>query len=119
MAHAISRPRPSRRRLPRMGIVSMDYAYYAPAADSSLASTIASVVGVLLMFGRQLARSAEAQARLAVVDFGLTPARLARDWLMALGLLALPAISPRSGLVATMRGVARIEAEVDRARADG
>ncbi len=98
----------------------MDYAYFGPAAAWPVASTIASVAGVLLIFGRQLGQGATLAADLALDDLRRALELLARPWLAALGLLAVPAAFPGSPWVVTLRGgAAEIDSEMELARADG
>ena len=97
----------------------MDYAYFGPSAGWPVASMAASVAGVLLMFGRQLGRGASLLASLALDDLRRFLARLVRPWLAAVGLLSVPLAFPGSAWVVTLRGEAKIESEMELARAEG
>jgi GDSL-like Lipase/Acylhydrolase family len=92
----------------------MDYAYSGSAADWSMVSTVASVVGVLMVFGRQLGRGG-----MALDDLRRSLAWLVQPWLACLAMLAVPLAFPGSSWVSNLRGAARLESELEMARADG
>jgi hypothetical protein len=96
----------------------MDYGYFEPI-EWPLVSTIASVVGVMMMFGRQIVLGVEAVADLAIEDLRRGLAGLARPWLACVALLVLPVVVPDSPLVQALRGTARLDSEIEMARADG
>jgi hypothetical protein len=97
----------------------MDYAYFGSVADWSLVSTIASVAGVVLIFGQQVGQGARALAGLALDDLRLFLAWLFQPWLACMALLVVPLVFPSSSWVVALRGVAQIESEMELARADG
>ena len=96
----------------------MDYGYFGPV-EWPLVSTIASVVGVMFMFGRQIALGAEAFADLAIEDIRQFLAWLAQPWLACVALLVLATVVPNAPLVQALRGTARLDSEIEMARADG
>jgi hypothetical protein len=96
----------------------MDYAYYG-SQEWPLFSTIASIVGIAMMFGRQIALGAEAVADLALDDLRRALEWLARPWVACVALLVLPVAYPASPLIRALRGTARLDAEIEMARADG
>lgn len=99
----------------------MDYGYFE-AVEWPEVSMIASVVGVLMMFGHRVGQGASALASLAGLaadDLRRALASLARPWLACVALLVLPLAYPASPLVQALRGVARIDSEIEMARADG
>ena len=117
--HAIAARRPPSTEGPRMGVVpAMEYGYFEPT-EWPVVSTIASVVGVLMVFGRQIAIGVQGVAGLATEDLQRTLGWLARPWLVCVVLLALPIIYPSSPLVQALRGMARLDPEIELARADG
>jgi hypothetical protein len=97
----------------------MDYAYFGSAAGWPMVSTIASITGVVLMFGEQVGQGARALAGLALDDLQRFLAWLFQPWLACIAMLAVPLVLPRSAWVLTLRGAARIESEMELARADG
>ena len=97
----------------------MDYAYYGPAAYWPVASTIASVAGILMMFGQQLGRGAAALADPALDELRRFLAWLVQPWFACVALLAIPAVFPASPWVLALRGAARLDSEMEMARADG
>ena len=97
----------------------MDYAYYGPAADWSMTSTVVSVAGVLLMFGQQLGQGAATLAGLALDDLRRPLAWLVQPWPACLTMLAIPLAFPGSTWVSNLRGAAKLESELEMARADG
>jgi lysophospholipase L1-like esterase len=97
----------------------MDYAYFGSSTIWPVTSTIASVAGVLLIFGQQAGIGAKAVADLAADDFRRLLACLFQPWVACVALLALPLAIPQSPFLSTLRGLARLESEIDLARADG
>jgi hypothetical protein len=97
----------------------MDYASFGSPSIWPVTSTIASVAGVLLIFGQQAGLGSRALAGLAAEDFQRLLAWLFQPWLVCVVLMALPVLYPDSPLLATLRGISRIESEIDLARADG
>jgi hypothetical protein len=97
----------------------MDYAYYNSLTEWPLASTVASVAGILMMFGRHLEQGALALANLVLDDLRRFLAWALQPWLACLALLIVPVAFPASSWVLTMRGAARLESEMEMARADG
>ena len=82
-------------RRPGRGVLRMmEYAYFAPTAAWPVASTVASVAGILLMSGRLLGRAASWLAVLSTDVPGGPSIRRAWPWLAAGGLLASPAAFP-------------------------
>jgi hypothetical protein len=96
----------------------MDYGYFEPM-EWPMVSTIASVVGVLMVFGQQIGQGTAALADLAVDDLRRVLAWLARPWLACVALLVLPAVNPASPLVQALRGTTRLDPEIEIARTDG
>jgi hypothetical protein len=96
----------------------MDYAQYGPDEWRS-ASTIASVAGLAILFGRQIALGIAVVAEIAVEELRRSLVRIARPWLACVALLVLPMAYPASPLVQAMRGTARVDPEIEMARADG
>jgi GDSL-like Lipase/Acylhydrolase family len=97
----------------------MDYAYFGSVAEWPLASTIASIAGVVLMFGEQAGQGTKALAGLVLDDLQRFLAWLFQPWLACIALLAVPMTFPSSAWVVALRGAARIESEMELARADG
>lgn len=97
----------------------MDYAYFGPSVGWPVASAVASIAGILLMLARRLGQGASPIHGVTLDDLRRFPARLARPWLAAVGLLAVPAAFPGSAWVGTLRGDARIESEMELARTEG
>ena len=84
----------------------MDYACYGPSTNWAMASTIASVAGVLLMFGQRPWKG------MAALDDLRRP-------LACLAMLAFPLAFPGSAWVSNLRGASRLDSELEMARADG
>jgi hypothetical protein len=99
--------------------LGMDYAYFGSMTEWPLVSTIASVAGVVLMFGHQLGQGARALAGLVLDDLRRSLACLFQPWLACIALLVLPLVFPGSSWVVALRNAARIESEMELARADG
>jgi hypothetical protein len=97
----------------------MDYAYFGSTSVWPITSTIASIAGLLLIFGQRASRGAWTFGNLAVEDFRRLMAWLAQPWLACVALLVLPMAIPDKSWVATLRGVVPIESELELARADG
>jgi hypothetical protein len=97
----------------------MDYASFGSPNVWPVTSMIASIAGVLLIFGQQAGLGARAFAGLAADDLRRLLNSLAQPWLACVVLLALPVFAPDSQWVTTLRGTARIESEIESARADG
>ena len=97
----------------------MDYASYNSLTEWPLASMIASIAGVLMMFGRQLGQGAVVLANLVFDDLQRFLERAFQPWLACLALLVVPMAFPASSWVLTLQGVARFESEMEMARADG
>ena len=118
----MQRPSPPRRRqeTPKDGSrLGMDYGYFGPVATGPLVSTIASVVGVLMMFGQQIGQGAEAsRAWRSTTSGNPWPGSSSPGWL-ALRCWCSPWSFPGSPLVQALRGTARLDSEIEMARADG
>ena len=97
----------------------MDYAYCGSVAEWPVMSTVASVTGVVLMFGQQVGQGVKVLAGPALDDLRRLMAWLVQPWLACIALLVLPLAFPGSAWVVTLRGAARIESEMELARADG
>jgi hypothetical protein len=107
-------------RHPRMGSrLGMDYGYFGSTAVWPLVSMIASVTGVVLLFGQQLGQGARALAGLVLDDLQRFLAWLFRPWLACIALLVVPLVFPSSRWIVALRGATRIESEMELARADG
>ncbi len=96
----------------------MDYGYFGPI-EWPVVSMIASVVGVLMMFGQQVGQGVAALADLAVDDFQRALAWLTRPWLACVALLVVPVVYPASPLIQTLRGITRLDPEIEMARTNG
>jgi lysophospholipase L1-like esterase len=97
----------------------MEFAYDPTGVAWPVASTVASVAGLALMFGQRAGVVAAWLAGLALADLRRSIETLARPWLACSGLLALAAICPGAGWLATLRGEASLRAEIELASADG
>ena len=88
----------------------MDYAYFGPAAEWPLVSTIASVAGIVLIFGQQAGQGARALAGLALDDLRQFLAWLVQPWLACIALLVVPLAFPASAWVLDLarRGADRV-----------
>jgi lysophospholipase L1-like esterase len=96
----------------------MEYGFFEPV-EWPLASTIASVVGVLMVLGQHAGQVAGALAELAVEDLRRALTWLARPWLACVALIAVPVVAPDWPPVQALRGSGRLDAELEMARADG
>lgn len=92
----------------------MDYAHYGPSANWAMALTIASLPGVLLLIGQR-----PWPGPAALDGFRKPVARLMRPWLACLAMLAVPMAFPGSAWVSNLRGRAKLDSELEMARADG
>jgi GDSL-like Lipase/Acylhydrolase family len=97
----------------------MDYAYYSSATEWPVASTIASIAGVLMMFGRQIGQGVVTLADLVLDDLRRFLEWLIQPWLACVAMLVVPIAFPASSWILTLRGAARLESEMEMARADG
>jgi lysophospholipase L1-like esterase len=97
----------------------MDYAYFGSAVEWSVVSTIASLTGVVLLFGQQARQGVRALASLALDDLRRFLAWLFQPWLACIAMLVVPLVFPGSGWLVTLRGTAEFESEMELARADG
>jgi lysophospholipase L1-like esterase len=97
----------------------MDHAYFGPPGPWPLTSTIASITGVLLLFGEQAVAGARVLAGLAVDDLRKLLAWLAAPWVGCASLLIGAMVAPESPWIATLRGVSRLDSEINLARTDG
>jgi hypothetical protein len=96
----------------------MDYVYYGPQ-EWPLASTILSVVGLAMMFGRQIALGIETALGLVFDELRPILIQALRPWVACVALLVLPIVQPNSALVQSLRGTARLDDVIETARADG
>ena len=97
----------------------MDYAYFGPASEWPMASTIASATGIALMFGQQIGQGVSTIAGLAANDLRRRLDWIIRPWLACLAMLMITLAFPKADWVTSLRGVARIDSEIEVARADG
>jgi GDSL-like Lipase/Acylhydrolase family len=96
----------------------MDYAYFGSAAEWPMVSMIASIMGVVLIFGHQAEKGVRALTGLAF-DLRRFLAWLTQPWLACLAMLVVPLLLPAPGWLLTLRGAAEIESEMELARTDG
>lgn len=97
----------------------MDYASFGPSNIWTATSTVASITGVLLLFGEQALAGSRALANLALGDLRRLGTWLAAPGPVCAALLALPLAIPETPWLASLRGVASIDSEINQARTDG
>lgn len=100
----------------------MDYAYFGSPTVWPVTSTVASVAGLLLIFGDHVRGGPRSLAILALSALRKLEEVLARHgmiWLACVGLLILPLAIPESSWLETLRGISQIDSEINLARTDG
>ena len=97
----------------------MDYAYFGPVNTWPLASTLASITGLLLIFGEQVGRAGQYLARHEISDLATRVYHRHGAIWICLGLLAALWVGRDSPGLSILQGLPRLDSEIARARTDG
>jgi lysophospholipase L1-like esterase len=97
----------------------MDSMYFGSTAEWPLLSAIASITGLVLIFGRQVGQGVRLLADLAIDDLRRVLGDLVQPWLACLVLLVAPLLFPASSWLLTCRGMGSIDSEMELARTEG